>query len=280
MKLVKMKKLLSIISIEILILSFSYNSAVYSQVKIGDNPKSINADAMLEIESNNKGVLLTRIALKSSSSPTPLKKFTAGMIVYNTSKTNDLTPGLYYCDGTKWIRANTTLPATDTISNQNVLWSLKGNNTISSNSFLGSTNNAPLIVKTNNAERLRVAENGWVGIGTATPKAALQIKGQLVIDSIGTGNISTDKILVANPSDGRVKLIPATGFTYGVQNYSELVASNGQSVFQTPATITDANKIFLYRNGVLISFTVNNNNSIVSELPCKQGDQIRIIQLL
>jgi hypothetical protein len=36
----------------------------------------------------------------------------------------------------------------------------------------------------------------------------------------------------------------------------------------------------LFRNGVLISFTVNGTNSIISEIPCKQGDQIRIIQLL
>jgi hypothetical protein len=28
----------------------------------------------------------------------------------------------------------------------------------------------------------------------------------------------------------------------------------------------------------LISFTLNNSNSIISELPCNQGDQIRIIQ--
>ena len=101
-----------------------------------------------------------------------------------------------------------------------------------------------------------------------------------MIDSISAGSLQTDKILVTNPADGRVKYLPSAAFTYGVQNYTETVATNGKTIFSTPATITDSNKIFLYRNGVLISFTLNNSNSIVSELPCKQGDQIRIIQLL
>ena len=137
-----------------------------------------------------------------------------------------------------------------------------------------------MIIKTNNSERLRVTETGWVGIGTSTPTASLQVKGQFIIDSLSLGNITTDKILVANPTDGRVKYIPASGLTNAVKSYIETVATNGKNIFFTPAIISDINKITLYRNGVLISFTVNNSNSIISEIPCKQGDQIRIIQLL
>ena len=202
------------------------------------------------------------------------------MIVYNTSTINDLTPGLYYCDGKKWIRANTPVMSSDSISNQNVLWSLKGNDGVTSGNFLGTNNNAAIIMKTNGAERLRITEKGWVGIGTSTPKAALQVKGQLIIDSLEMGSISTDKILLANASDGKVKMASTSGFLMGIQNQQEVVATNGQNIFQTPALITDINKILLYRNGVLISFTINNNNSITSEVSCKQGDQIRIIQLL
>ncbi|MEI9956653.1 MAG: hypothetical protein WDM90_10215 [Ferruginibacter sp.] len=54
----------------------------------------------------------------------------------------------------------------------------------------------------------------------------------------------------------------------------------GKTIFNTPATITDANKITLYRNGVLISFTVNTSSSITTEVPCAVDDEIRIIQLL
>lgn len=267
----KLKVLYSVAFIFILILVGSVENKLFSQIKIGDNPKILNEDAILEIESNNKGLLIPRIALRSTTSPIPLKNFTKGMIVYNTSSTGNLSPGLYYCDGTSWIKANTD-------TNQNESWKLSGNNNITSNSFLGSITNFPLIMKTNNLERLRITEKGWVGIGTSTPQAALQVKGQLVIDSISIGNQLTDKILVANPIDGRVKYLPSATINNSIQNYSEVVASNGKNIFTTPATITDINKIFLYRNGVLISFTLNNSNSIISEIPCNQGDQIRIIQ--
>ncbi len=276
----KMKNIYSQPSLALLILALVYTSNIFSQVKIGENPRLINADAMLEIESPSKGVLLPRIALRSTASAMPLKKLIAGMVVYNTSNTNDVTPGLYYCDGTKWIRAETNIKESESTSNQNQLWSLNGNNGVTANSFLGPTNNAALIMKTNNLERLRITEKGWVGVGTPTPKSALQIKGQLTIDTLSVGNPQTDKILVANPADGRVRSIPISALTNAVQNYTEMVSYNGKNIFNTPAIITDANKIMLYRNGVLISFTVNNSNSIVSELPCKQGDQIRIIQLL
>ena len=154
-------------------------STLVGQIKIGENNKSINTDAMLDIESVNKGVLLPRVALVSTTSSSPLKTMTNGMIVYNTSAVNDLTPGLYYSDGTKWIKANNS-----------------------------------------------------------------------------------------------------SAVSFSAQIYTEIVGDDGQTIFKTPGIITDQTKIFLYRNGILIAHTINSNNSIVAEIPCKQGDQIRIIQLL
>lgn len=264
----------------LLCLSSCFSLSLSAQFKVGDNARSLNSDAMLEIESVSKGLLLPRLALRSTTQTEPLRSFTSGMLVYNTATLNDVTPGLYICDGSRWIKVSTPTASSDSISMQNSFWSLRGNGTITPNQFIGSTNNAPVIVKTNNNERMRIAENGWVGIGTAAPKATLQVKGQLIIDSLNSGNTATDKLLVANPADGRVKMLSGSSLLTGVQNTVQTVATNGQLVFQTPAPITDPNKIFLYRNGVLIQCTPNNSNSILSEIPCKQGDQIRIIQLL
>ena len=62
-----------------------------------------NKDALLELESNNKGILLTRVALIQSLNFAPLTSHVAGMMVYNTATINDVVPGVYYNDGSKWV---------------------------------------------------------------------------------------------------------------------------------------------------------------------------------
>lgn len=79
--------------------------AIYSQsqVKIGDNPGTINSNSLLEMESTNKGFLPPRVALNSISSVSPLSgTVTTGMLVYSTGGT--LTDGYYYWNGTEWKR--------------------------------------------------------------------------------------------------------------------------------------------------------------------------------
>lgn len=270
-----MRKLCLNISIIMTLLTGSWSNA-WAQVKIGNNPATINPNSVVEIESTNKGLLLPRLALIAAYNPAPLSAFVNGMFVYNTVNNDSLTAGLYYSDGIKWIRVN----AGNTVAVPGNYWSLSGNTGTTNNDFLGTADQSPLIVKTNNTERLRITENGRVGIGTASPNAALQIKGQLVIDTLTAGNAATDSLLVADPANGRVKAIAASSLTTAVRKSLEVVLTTGQTTFTTPAPITDASKISLYRNGVLISFTISGSSAIVSEISCIAGDEIRIVQLL
>lgn len=77
-----------------------------AQVKIGDNHDTIHPDAILELESTDKGLLLPRIALSSSDNPSPFSESKAGMVVYNTvsagSGATAVTPGLYISNGSSW----------------------------------------------------------------------------------------------------------------------------------------------------------------------------------
>jgi hypothetical protein len=158
-------------------------TSVYAQVKIGDNPTVINPNSLLELESNTKGLLLPRLHLTATNNPAPLAAFVEGMFVYNLAVNGAadtaVTPGLYYCDGTKWIKA---------------------------------------------------------GVG---------------------GQINTTQVLKA-----------------------EYTATAGQAQFQTPAAITDMNKITVYRNGIIINSTQVNTNAILTEVNCIQNDNIKIIQIL
>lgn len=75
---------------------------VKAQVTIGSQ-NDPNAGAVLDLQSTTKGLLLPRVVLTSTTSGTPIAH-TAGMIVYNTATSNDVTPGYYYNNGTKWLR--------------------------------------------------------------------------------------------------------------------------------------------------------------------------------
>jgi hypothetical protein len=79
---------------------------VNAQVKIGDNPNSIDPNSILELESTDKGFLPPRVTLTSISSPSPLTApVPAGMIVYNDG--GALAEGHYTWNGASWMLINT-----------------------------------------------------------------------------------------------------------------------------------------------------------------------------
>ncbi|ANF51516.1 hypothetical protein A0O34_13825 [Chryseobacterium glaciei] len=96
---------------------------INAQVKISNSSGVINTESVLHLEStsNNKGFLLTRITLQSTNLPAPLASHTAGMIVYNTATAgtspNNVTPGLYYNNGTSWVKLSTKKPQIGDIKN-------------------------------------------------------------------------------------------------------------------------------------------------------------------
>lgn len=72
-----------------------------AQVKIGDNPGTIDVNSLLEMETTNKGFLPPRVTLTSLSSVSPLTgTVPAGMTVFNGS--GSLPVGFYYWTGSEW----------------------------------------------------------------------------------------------------------------------------------------------------------------------------------
>lgn len=91
------------------LLAFSAKSLC--QTGIGTNTP--NASAVLEVNAADKGLLLPRIALAETTSAAPMTAHVAGMVVYNTATSEAgptaVSPGLYYNDGSSWIRMTTQL---------------------------------------------------------------------------------------------------------------------------------------------------------------------------
>ena len=101
-----MKKLSIII---ILLLTVSISGYSQKFLKLGDNTGTINSSAILDLESTNKGLLLPRVALASTSDISTIQSPAIGLIVYNTASNSDVTPGLYVFVGSnKWNRLSTT----------------------------------------------------------------------------------------------------------------------------------------------------------------------------
>ena len=87
--------------------TFTLNVNLYSQVTIGSQTAP-DSNALLDLKQDgttNKGLLPPRVSLSSTSSTSPMSSpVTAGMTVYNTATQNDVKPGYYYHNGSRWVR--------------------------------------------------------------------------------------------------------------------------------------------------------------------------------
>ncbi len=99
-------------------------------------------------------------------------------------------------------------------------WALLGNaGTNPAVNFVGTSDNQPLVVRTNNAERMRVAAGGNVGIGTLGPAAPLHVN--------QGANDSTD-VLVTSPEFARMRMVaeaPSVDVTLSLQARGQSTAS-------------------------------------------------------
>ena len=87
------------LSIVALLVLFGLNT--FCQIGIG-TPGKPNSSAILELQSTNKGLLLSRVSLTSTASSLPLVAHIAGMMVYNTATISDVKPGFYLNNGVQW----------------------------------------------------------------------------------------------------------------------------------------------------------------------------------
>ncbi len=135
-------------------------------------------------------------------------------------------------------------------------WLITGNSNVTSSNFLGTTNTQPVRIKTNNAERMRIAPGGNVGIGTQTPENKLHIfKGSA---GTVTGYVNAP-LIVENSTASYINILAPdnteTGILFGKPQsnvsggliYSNSSAQNGLQ-FRTNGNVT---RMVLTANGDL-----------------------------
>jgi len=103
-----MKKKKHLILLIPILLMLSGATSAKAQLRVGGSTAP-EPNAVLDLNPNNtdnstKGLLLPRVALVATMNASPLTAHVKGMYVYNTATANDVLPGVYYNDGTKWVR--------------------------------------------------------------------------------------------------------------------------------------------------------------------------------
>ncbi len=107
-------------------------------------------------------------------------------------------------------------------------WALAGNAaTTPGTDFVGTTDAQDLVIKTNNAEAIRIESSGDVGVGIAVPLSLFQVAGP-----IRTGEASTtDGSLVFQNSTNAFTLTINSGVTSGSHAWTLPLAQGGASEF-------------------------------------------------
>jgi len=148
----------------LLLLLIAGSATVRAQQGFGTNTPA--ASAVVDMTATNKGVLLPRIALTATTVAAPVSAPANNLVVFNTATTGDVTPGMYYWNGTSWIRL---LAKGD---DPGASWNLTGNaGTTPGTIYVGTTDAQDMVIETNNTERMRITQTGSVGIGTTTPNS-------------------------------------------------------------------------------------------------------------
>lgn len=165
-----------------------FSTITRAQLKVGDNPTSIHKSSILELESTRQGLLLPRLA-----DTTAINALTPpdGMIIYLNS------------DNSLRLRSAGSWKKIADLGEAAANWSLTGNSdTDSTLNFLGTVDGKPLVMKTNNAERLRISSDGKIGIGTNAPDATLHVDGDVKLSNLASGTNELEVLVLA--ADGSV----------------------------------------------------------------------------
>ncbi len=135
-----------------------------SQVGVG----TTTPNGALDVNSSTNGFVPPRVALTATNVQAPVLNpqggvIPAGTIVWNTATAgttpNNVAPGLYYWNGTRWVAFAGSPGGLD--------WSLTGNSgTTAGTNFLGTTDAQDIRFHTNNIERARILSTGTVGVNS------------------------------------------------------------------------------------------------------------------
>ncbi len=176
------------------------------------------------------------------------------------------------------------LYAKEALSAQNSVnsWKLNGNQAADT-TFIGTINNKPFVIKTNNTTRMFVDSIGNVGVGTTAPAAKLDVVGQIKITD---GTQGDGKILTSN-ANGLGSWVAYTNTDTGtVTSFSAdsllplftTTITNDSTTPHLSFSLSDANPYTIFGNNSNTSATPAYFNPVLaSPLFQNQGDSASVL---
>ena len=251
-----------------------------AQFKVGNNPTVIDPAAALQIESSNQGVLLPRI---NDTAVSPLSAAPDGTIIYFTDSVSPSVKtgpaaGLYVRRNNVWQRMETVGSA----------WRINGNGGTDTGSFVGTTDNKPLRLKSNNtvvgilhpdnisfgANAMRITGMGAdqqanIALGNYALSAATSGENNIAIGNKSlkkaNGNQTLDELLLGNTAVGGFAMEDNEKGSYNTAVGDSALAVNRSGNYNTAvgaqAGVSDDNLSFATAIGY--NARVSKSNAIV-----------------
>ncbi len=167
------------------------------QIKIGENPQTLDPASVLELESTSRALVITRLTDTQMNNITPLR----GALVYNTDE-----DCIHYYDGTQWVNICEALDNSFTTTTEAIF------NT-------ASLDNTVVVTQVNDNYNFEV--NQITGDNIVDTSI---LGGDIGVETIGTGNLANKSITLEKLLDGNLagELLRWNGTDWEIINESSL----------------------------------------------------------
>lgn len=178
------------------LLALALTAGLHAQVAINSTGAPPAANALLDISSTNKGLLIPRMtrAQRMAIAAPPV-----GLMVYQTDSVTTDPKGLWYYD------AATPIVGWKHVAWGPDIWKLGGNTGTTAADFLGTLNNLPLNFWISNYERGRISANGELQLyfnspPPASPTGLVHVEGAIKLNGGSEGD-----------TEGTIRYTPGAG---------------------------------------------------------------------